>query len=199
MENQKLDFQEIYDNFQPKIIRYLARFVGESDAEDLGQEVFIKVNRALGEFRGESKISTWLYRIATNAALDKLRSPTYNRTFQNCTLDMDPENGLEQVSDQNIWTGEKIPQVEHQVFRKEMNDCIQGFIDSLPGDFRTVLLLSEFEGFKDNEIADILGVSTGMVKIRLHRARERLKRKLEQNCDSYWIDENEFIPELKIV
>lgn len=199
MNDQEIDFQDIYETFQPKINRYLTRMVGESDAEDLAQEVFIKVNKALGEFRGESKISTWVYQIATNAALDKLRSPTHKRTVQNCSLDSDPENDVEQVSDQNAWTGEKAPQVEPQVFRKEMNDCIQGFIDGLPSDFRTVLLLSEFEGFKDTEIADILGVSIGLVKIRLHRAREILKRKLEQNCDSYWVEENEFIPELKIV
>jgi len=199
MEENKRDFQEIFDTFQPKIIRYLTRLVGEGDAEDLTQEVFIKVNKALTRFRGESKISTWLYRIATNAALDKLRSPSKKRTIQNCSSDSDVEENGTIITDQNVWTGEKVPQVEHQVFRKEMNDCIQGFINSLPSLYRTVLLLSEFEGFKDNEIAGILGVSPGTAKIRLHRAREILKRKLEQNCDSYWIEENEFIPELKIV
>jgi RNA polymerase sigma-70 factor, ECF subfamily len=88
--------------------------------------------------------------------------------------------------------------VEHQVFRKEITGCIQGFINCLPEDYRTVLLLSEFEGFKDNEIAGILGPPSSTVKIRLHHARERLKQKLEQNCDSYWIEDNEFVPELKL-
>jgi RNA polymerase sigma-70 factor (ECF subfamily) len=199
MNDQEIDFQEIYETFLPKINHYLTRMVGESDAEDLAQEVLIKVNKALGEFRGESKISTWVYRIATNAALDKLRSPTYKWTVQNCTRDSDRDYDVEQLSDQIAWAGEKAPLVEHQVFRKEMNDCIQGFIDSLPREFRTVLLLSEFEGFKDTEIAEILGVSPGLVKIRLHRARGILKQKLEQNCDSYWVEENEFIPEIKTV
>jgi RNA polymerase sigma-70 factor (ECF subfamily) len=199
MEKNKWDFQEIFDIFQPKINRYLIYLVGESEAEDLTQEVFMKVNKALSEFRGESKISTWLYKIATNTALDKLRSSSLKNDVHNCTLDLDLETGVEQVSDHNTWTGEKVPQVEHQVFRKEMNDCIQGFINSLPNDDRTVLLLSEFEGFKDSEIAGILCVSIGTVKIRLHRAREKLKRKFVQNCDPYWIEENEFLPELKIV
>jgi RNA polymerase sigma-70 factor (ECF subfamily) len=114
-------------------------------------------------------------------------------------MDLDHENREAKIADQNAWTGVIVPQVEHQVFQKEMNDCIYGFINSLPGDFRTVLLLSEFEGFKDNEIAGILGVSIGTAKIRLHRAREILKQKFEQNCDPYWMEENEFIPELKIV
>lgn len=111
---------------------------------------------------------------------------------------MDVEDPTAEVADQNAWTGEKTPLVEHQVFSKEMTGCIQGFINCLPGDYRTVLLLSEFEGFKDNEIAGILGLPSSTVKIRLHRARERLKQKLEQNCDSYWIEENEFVPELKL-
>jgi RNA polymerase sigma-70 factor (ECF subfamily) len=172
--------------------------VGESEAEDLTQEVFIKVNKALVDFRGESKLSTWIYRIATNAALDKLRSPSQKKDVQNRSAILEVEDPTAEITDQNAWTGEKAPLVEHQVFRKEMTDCIQGFINSLPGDYRTVLLLSEFEGFKDIEIAGILGLPSSTVKIRLHRSRERLKQKLERNCDSYWIEENEFIPELKI-
>jgi RNA polymerase sigma-70 factor, ECF subfamily len=199
MEDNKQEFQEIYEGYYPKINRFLTRLVGESDAEDLTQEVFIKVSTALGEFRGESKISTWLYRIATNTALDKLRTSSQKRMVQKPPSDWGLEEGAAETVDQNAWTGEKVSLVEHQVFHKEMKDCIQGFIKSLPNDFRTVLLLSDFEGFRDNEIAEILEVSSGTVKIRLHRARERLKRILEQNCDSYWIEDNEFIPELKIV
>jgi RNA polymerase sigma-70 factor (ECF subfamily) len=199
MENQKLEFQEIFDAFQPKIIRYLSRLVGENDAEDLTQEVFIKVNKSLGKFRGESKVSTWLYRIATNAALDSLRSSSQKSAARTCSLDIDLDDKEPIIMDQNAWTGEIVPQVEPQVYRKEMNDCIQGFIDRLPADYRTVLLLSEFEGFKDNEIAEIRGVSTNSVKIRLHRARVMLKRDFERNCDTYWIEDNDFLPELKIV
>ena len=198
MKDSVHNIQEIFDTFQPKINRYLTRLVGEGDAEDLTQEVFIKINKALIDFRGESKISTWIYRIATNAALDKLRIPSQKNDVQNCSSILDVEDPIAEIADQNAWTGEKAPLVEHQVFWKEMTDCIQGFINSLPGDFRTVLLLSEFEGFKDNEIAGILGLPSSTVKIRLHRARERLKQKLEQNCDSYWIEENEFVPELKL-
>lgn len=68
------DFQAIHDEYRPKIVRYLSRLVGESEAEDLGQEVFIKVGKALQGFQGKSSLSTWIYRIATNAALDRLRS-----------------------------------------------------------------------------------------------------------------------------
>lgn len=187
-----LEFPDIYETFQPKILRYLTRLVGEAEAEDLTQEVLIKVSDGLPNFRGESQLSTWIYRIATNVGLDRLRSPSYQRAIQNGSVSSEAE-----IEDRNAATGEKTPLVEHQVFRKEMNECIQGFMQILPENYRTVLVLSEFEGLKDNEIAETLGISTGTVKIRLHRAREKLKDELRVNCDSYWIEENEFLPELK--
>ena len=69
----ELNFEQVHADFRPQVQRYLARMVGEQEAEDLTQEVFVKINRALGTFRGESKLSTWVYRIATNTALDRLR------------------------------------------------------------------------------------------------------------------------------
>ena len=196
MEASETDFQEIYATFQPKILRYMSRMVGENEAEDLTQEVFIKIGSALGTFRGEASLSTWIYRIATNTALDKLRNPSFQRTTSNSPEQQSSSHEPE-IADKNVWTGEKTPPVEHQIFRKEMNDCIQGFIENLPEDYRTVLILNEFEGLKNKEIAEILEISLAAVKIRLHRARERLKSELRENCDSYWVENNEFLPELK--
>ncbi len=187
------EFSAIYETFQPKILRYLTRLVGEADAEDLTQEVLIKVNEALPDFQGKSQLSTWIYRIATNAALDRLRSPSYKRIVQNCSANTEDE-----VDERNALTGEKPPAVEPQIFRQEMHECIQGFIQKLPENYRIVLVLSEFEGLKDSEIAETLGISSGAVKIRLHRAKDRLKEELGANCESYWLEENEFLPELKM-
>jgi RNA polymerase sigma-70 factor (ECF subfamily) len=187
-----LEFPNVYQTFQPKILRYLIRLVGEADAEDLTQEALIKVSEALPEFRGESQLSTWIYRIATNIALDRLRSPSYKRIVQDCSA-----SGETEEEDRNALTGEKPPLVESQIYRKEMNDCIQGFIQKLPENYRVVLVLSEFEGLKDSEIAETLGITISTAKIRLHRARERLKEELRGKCESYWLEENEFLPELK--
>ena len=74
------------------------------------------------------------------------------------------------------------PAAEQALIRKEMNQCIRNFIEALPGDYRTVIVLSEVEGLKDQEVADILGVTLNTVKIRLHRARARLKRELATQC-----------------
>ena len=71
MADHDFKFQKIYEDFRPKIIRYLTRMVGESEAEDLTQEVFTKIGQALKTFRGESQLSTWVYQIATHAALDR--------------------------------------------------------------------------------------------------------------------------------
>jgi len=88
------------------------------------------------------------------------------------------------MDDRNAWTGEKTPLIESQIYRKEMNECILDFVMSLPESYRAVLVLSEFEGLRNNEIAKILGLSLDTVKIRLHRAREKLQEKLAANCDS---------------
>jgi len=194
MVKNELEFQEIYDTFQPKILRYLTRMVGDADAEDLTQDVFVKADRALKNFKGESSLSTWLYRIATNTALDKLRSPSFQR------VDLLPVS--DELHEANISGGVGLseaqkPPIEKELIREEMNDCIRGYIAKLPEDYRAVLVLSEYEEIKNNEIAEILGVTLDTVKIRLHRAREKLREALKANCDSDWIEENEFVPELK--
>jgi RNA polymerase sigma-70 factor (ECF subfamily) len=173
--------------------------VGEHEAEDLTQEVFIKVNQGLRSFRGESKLSTWLYRIATNAAIDRLRSSSFQRAIQEKLSNDSSENNEVDVAEKSAWEGEKKPIVEQDLIRMEMNQCIRDFIEKLPEIYRTVLVLGELEGLENKEIAEILGISLGTVKIRIHRAREKLRKELEKHCESYWIVENEFIPDFKEV
>jgi RNA polymerase sigma-70 factor (ECF subfamily) len=194
MKSDELEFQTIHEAFRPKILRYLSRLVGEQEAEDLTQEVFVRVSQRLGEFRGEASLSTWLYRIATNAAIDRMRSPAFRRSVEQTGAD-DPSEA--EMSGRDIWGGEPNPTVEKQVVRDEMNECIRGLIEKLPEPYRLALVLADLEGLKNREVADILGVSLGTVKIRLHRARKALKDELALHCEAYWVEENEFIPDLK--
>jgi len=187
-----LNFHSIYSVFYPKIVRYLAHVVGWRDAEDVTQEVFVKVNQALKTFKGESQISTWIYKIATNSALDKLRSPSFRQTGCSSLSAESTGESETEVMDQNAWTGEKTPSVETSVIRKEMNECVRGVVEKLPENYRTVVALSELEGFRDDEIAEILRVSIHTAKIRLHRARAHLKKELEAHCDFYHDERNEF-------
>jgi len=179
MRNQT-DFREIYQEFQPKIRHYLSRMLGDQAAEDIAQEVFAKVSCGLDSFKGISSFSTWIYRIATNTALDNLRSPSFKRSSEHSTLE-----DCTGTEDRNAWTGQAEPTVDQEVIRKEMSECVREFVDRLPPDYRTVLILSELEGFKNREIADILEISLDNVKVRLHRARDRLKKELDSGCSFY--------------
>lgn len=186
MSVNESEFQRIYDSFQPKILRYLTRLAGEPEAEDLAQETFVKVHQGLENFRGESQLSTWIYRIATNTALDRLRSPSFQHVAQtSLSEDLDET----ELANKVICPEDKKPLIEKQFIREEMNECIRGYIEKLPENYRTVLVLSEWEGLKNNEIAEILGVTLDAVKIRLHRAKTKLKEELETHCEFYWVEE----------
>ncbi len=192
-----LDFHSVYKTFHPKIFRYLAHMVGWRDAEDLTQEVFVKVNQALKTFKGESRVSTWIYKIATNSALDRLRSPSFRQTGRKSLSGDSIGEGEIEIMDKNAWTGEDKPSVETSVIRNEMNGCIRGVVEKLPENYRTVVVLSDLEGFRDEEIAEILGISIHTTKIRLHRGRARLKKDLEAHCNFYRDERNEFACDLK--
>lgn len=88
----EVDFKKIYDEYYERVTRYVTRIVGQNDSEDVAQEVFEKISEGLGNFRGESSLSTWIYRIATNAALDKLRTPAFKHFSQSSGL-MDAVDG----------------------------------------------------------------------------------------------------------
>jgi len=179
------EFQDMYHAFHDKIHRHLARLLGEHEAEDVTQEVFLKASRALHSFEGKSQISTWLFRIATNAAIDRLRSKSDRNTIAGDDL----SGAAEEEGD---WAVEESASAEQAVIQKEMNSCIRDIVDTLPENYRVVLSLSELEEFSNREIAEITGASLETVKIRLHRARRALKKKLSLACDFYRNEQNEF-------
>ncbi|MFI5294637.1 MAG: sigma-70 family RNA polymerase sigma factor [Thermodesulfovibrionales bacterium] len=191
----RLSFQEVHDIFRPKILRYLARLVGEQDAEDLTQDVFVKVSHALETFRGEATVSTWIYRIATNAAMDHLRKPSSVLPARIASFQADDDTSSSQGDKVD---GQSTPCLDAQLIRKEMSECIRGLVDDLPEDSRTVLVLSELEELSNHEIAEILQVSLETVKIRLHRARAKLKKEMENRCNFYRDDRNELACDRKI-
>jgi len=186
MNETESHFRKIHEDYRPRILRYLTRLVGEGEAEDLTQEVFVKIDRGLKGFRGESQLSTWIYRIATHAALDRLRGPSARERH----LQGMAERSVEEAAE-GIWTGEAEAPTEQKVIRQEMNGCIREIVDTLPAHYRSVIVLSEMEGMKDGEIAEILGVGLQTVKMRLHRGRALLKRELSMACVFYRDERNE--------
>jgi RNA polymerase sigma-70 factor (ECF subfamily) len=180
------NFSDIYSEFYPKITHYLTRLVGDNEAEDVAQVVFEKVSNSLSDFKGKSKISTWIFRIATNTALDRLKSSSYKRTTS-VSLAPVPFQTIENLD----LAFNKPISPDQKIIRDEMSECVREFVDRLPTDHRTVLILNELEGFTNNEIAEILQISLEAAKIRLHRARARLKKELKLGCDFYHDDRNE--------
>lgn len=194
MIDEQKDFPAIYAEYRPKIVGYLRRLVGDADAEDVAQEVFVKVGKALEGFRGDSSLSTWIYRIATNTATDHLRkfSPRQVLDFPNILSDDD-------TSPDATMPDDGAPVLDTLLIRKDMNECIRGIVESLPDSYRSVLVLSEFEGLTNAEIVEVAGISLDMVKIRLHRARVRLKKELEAKCNFYHDNRNELACDRKTI
>lgn len=188
MSGQKLDFDDVYATFHPKIRRYLSRQAGEAEADDLTQTVFIKVSQALQNFRGESSLATWIYRVAANVVSDKVRTPSFR---DNCLESPAYELNATTTEAPSLWTGEVPSTIDQHLIRKEISACIRGVVEKLPEQSCAVIKLSAFEGLNNGEIAERLGTSLETVKIRLHRARVRLKEDLSSQCRLYLDDRNE--------
>ena len=183
----QVPFHELYAAYYPKMVRYLSNLGDVNDAEDLAQTVFVKAHGAFGNFRSEASVSTWLYRIATNVATDKARNPSFKETPHS----YDDLLKLPGAEDTNLWTGENASSIDQELVRREMTDCIRSIVDKLPQASRAVILLSEFEGLKNWEIAEVLDVSLETVKIRLVRARLKLRQEMGKQCTFYRDERNE--------
>lgn len=178
------DFIKIYNDYYQKIIQYLSGFVGPIESEDLAQEVFDKINRSLGGFKGKSKLSTWIYRIATNAAIDRLRSASYKQAFKSTPLH-DTYRFDGSLTDNLLGN----PSADEIAVRKEMSACVNEYVHNLPLNYRTILVLNDMADLSYQEIADILQISLSNVKVRLHRARAKLKEELNKGCEFYYNEE----------
>ncbi len=169
-----------YEAFRPAIRRHLARLVGEADADDVTHEVFVKALGRLDVLRQAGSVRAWLYRVATNAAMDRLRRRARGEKAQD-PLDEDSTLDLAGPESRHAVA---LP-VESQAIRREMSECVRAVVGRLPAAQRIALVLSEFEGYSDAEIATLTGTSVGNVKIRLHRARARLRGELTRCCRIY--------------
>ncbi|MBK8479352.1 MAG: RNA polymerase sigma factor [Opitutaceae bacterium] len=187
-----LDPASLYTAHRERVHRSLARLVGEAEADDLTQEVFVRVTRALPEFRGESAVSTWILRIARGVGLDHLRSRRHHEARRTVSLTVPATEGGEVGADGALAAPE--PHEEAQAPRRlvlaEMSSCVREYVARLAPEHRVVIELKDLEGLSNPEIADRLGVSVANAKIRLHRARQALRGELERGCDFYHNEDN---------
>jgi RNA polymerase sigma-70 factor, ECF subfamily len=165
-------FAELARELSPSLLRYLQRCVGDRvAAEDLLQETLMRIARGLPGFAGRSGVKTWAFAIATRVAADHFRAPERRLRI----VDVDEAGDLPDT-DRPIEDGAVID---------EMNACVRQVIDSLPEDYRAALVLHDLEGMNAQDVAQICGCSLATAKIRIHRARRRLKEALRQQCDFY--------------
>jgi RNA polymerase sigma-70 factor, ECF subfamily len=148
----------------------------DEEARDAVQEAFVSAFRAIHSFEGTSRLGTWLHRIAVNASLMRLRSK--KRRPEVAIDDLLP--GFKDDGHARIEPRDWSPSAVQLVETRENREFVRGCIDRLPDMYRVVLLLRDIEERDTAEAAGVLGVSEGVVKVRLHRARHALRRLLAE-------------------
>ncbi|MGQ0721204.1 MAG: RNA polymerase sigma factor [Candidatus Eiseniibacteriota bacterium] len=166
-------FQELLERHQGRVYHHALRLMGNSqDAEEVLQDTFVQVYRNLGRFEERSRFSTWVYRIATNEALMRLRRARRTReVFLEDALGRDSENPAESIRD---FSRSALEEVEE----RELLDILQRLLAEMPEEHRAVFAMRDIDGLTNAEVADVLEISVGAVKSRLHRARLYLRDRL---------------------
>ncbi len=168
-------FAELMRRHRGPIVNYVNRMIGDRDrAEDLAQEVFLRVYRHAGTYRVTARFTTWLYTIASNLGKNELRNRARRR---NVSVEDTPRE-LKQ-DDYHLGTREDFLQPDRITDLNDRQRKVRIAIDSLPEHFRMMLVLRDLEGFAYEEIASMLDLPLGTVKSRINRARLEFKKRVE--------------------
>lgn len=166
-------FAQLVEKYEARVYNLARKMMRDpQDAEDVLQETFISVFRHLNDFQGDAAFSTWLYRIATNAALMKLRA----RKPPSLSLDEPVESNSDEMLPREIVDWNITP--EEAVLNSEIRAQMDAAVAALPEPLRAVFVLRDIEGLSVQETAEVLGISVPNVKTRLHRARLMLREEL---------------------
>lgn len=165
-------FDAVARELASSILHFLERYVGNrAVAEDLLQETLIRMSKSLPSFAGRSSVKTWAFSIASRVAADYLRDPVRRTSIV-------PLDAIEEPVDPSR-------AIDERIVVDEMNTCIRGVIDSLPESYRSALILHDLEGLSAEQTSEICECSLATAKIRIHRARNRLKEALARQCEFY--------------
>ena len=159
-------FKLLVDTYQLMVVNTCYAFVHDRDeAEDIAQDVFVQVFESLGRFRFESKLSTWLYRIAVNRSINHCKSP------RGRAIKIDIDSWKQQEVAQSV----EMPQ-QQILEEQEQIELLHKAIDKLPENQRTALILNKYEELSYKEIADVMGVSLSSVESLIFRAKNNLEK-----------------------
>lgn len=161
-------FQELVALYQQMIIGTCFGYLhNQEEAEDVAQEVFIQVFRSIGKFRGDAKLSTWLYRIAINRSLNKLRSRKSRYLV-----------GLDVLFEPGSKEGNSSSDPYDSLINQEKAEILHRAIDRLPDNQKTAFILSKYEGLANKKIAEVMETSLSAVEALLNRAKKNLQVEL---------------------
>ena len=168
-------FAVMMDLYQKQVYNLALRTVGNpEDAADMTQEAFLRAYRAIGSFRGDSKLSVWLYRLTQNVCIDFLRSKG-----RKPTVSLTVENEADEVQELDVADDRFDPEEQYQ--RKALRDAVRRGLMALPEEYREILILREINGLSYAEIGERLQLEEGTVKSRLVRARKKLCEFLQRD------------------
>jgi RNA polymerase sigma-70 factor (ECF subfamily) len=156
-------FEELYRAHAPRLFGLACRMVGRPDADDLLQEIFLAAYRKIGQYRGDSALGTWLFRLATNLCVDHLRSR--GAKWSRMTDELPEEPPMAKPESGGVLGA---------IDRMDLDRALA----TLPDGCRTVFVLHDVEGFEHHEIGTLLGIADGTSKSQLHKARRRLREAL---------------------
>ncbi|NLJ36628.1 MAG: sigma-70 family RNA polymerase sigma factor [candidate division WS1 bacterium] len=172
-------FEQLVELYKTKIYNYALRMLGDPDtAEDVAQETFIKAYSSLSSFRGAAAFQTWLYRIASNLAIDTVRRRKYRQNTFSLDEPIETSDGPIERDIEDDAAGP-----ERRFESAQLQQQVSQAIVQLSPKLRTVLVLYELQGLSYDEIAGIVGAPLGTVKSRLFNAREQLKKILVDEVD----------------
>lgn len=164
-------FEELYDRFGTMVYNLALRMTGKpEDAADLSQDIFLKIYRHLGSFRGRSSLRTWVYRVAMNCCHSRFRR---QRSWRSRLLP-DAVEILERVPD-----GRRSP--EENAVARGTAELVTEALMRLPGVYRQAVVLRDIEGLSYEEIGEVLGIRLGTVRSRIARGRDRLRALFEES------------------
>jgi RNA polymerase sigma-70 factor (ECF subfamily) len=165
-------FEGLVRDLEQPIMRYLERYVGDrTEAEDLWQETLMRINKGFSTFAGRSSIKTWAFSIASRVAADYFRNPARKARIAEL-------NEVAELIDSDRG-------IDERLVVDEMSACVRQVIDSLPDAYREALILHDLEGLSAEQTAEICDCSVASAKIRIHRARSRLRQALKEQCEFY--------------
>jgi RNA polymerase sigma-70 factor (ECF subfamily) len=185
------DFDSAYRAHFPDVRHFVFQFVQDAAlADELTQDAFLKALNAWDTYRGEAPERVWLLQIARNVCLDHLRSPRSHKRAP-YSLDVAESEGRDISAKMVTTIGREPPvSVEQAALQAEMTDCVQQFVLSLPETLRTPLILHDMQGLTNGDIAAVVGCSLEAAKMRLHRAREKLRQMMDERCDLFHDERN---------